>query len=126
MQPRRLVILADIISGVDPLTGRPLPPTVENAVVTMGEFEPIGLQTKVLGGIQQGWFGDKIKIRKWFFKRQGWIVAPNDNGQMTLFRFRDTGNVMEHGRLNPDLIWLIVSEQQNQTNLNAILNWAET
>lgn len=120
MQPRRIVILGRLESGVtDPDTLRPLPDRLVDIRRTLGEFQSVGLQTQLTANIPQRVYRSKIAIRKNFFANHDFIYSTDDAGKKALFRLITTQIYMSGGRENQNMMWLIVNEDNSQNIIAA-------
>lgn len=120
MQPRRVIILADVKQVQDPKTLR-TEWKVVSGTQTVGDFQPMGAQTFFqANAITTQVYREKIAIRKAFFNRQQ-IVYEVGNGK--LYEFVTFQPYFDQGRENKDMMWLLVKEITNQNIINALNDW---
>lgn len=120
MQPRRIVILGRLESGgTDPNTLRPLPDQLVDLRRVTGKFESVGLQNQLVANVALRLYKEKIAIRRNFLSEHDYFYSTNNLGKKTLFRLITTQNYVENGVTNPNLIWLIVTEDKTQNIIDA-------
>ena len=115
MYIKALVLLANTITGIDYLTGRPSSTQVENFATANAEYDSTGNIVRSNAGIQNQANAFTIRIGRRFYNKQKWLVM-NIKNEWVLYSIQQDTPAQARGQVNLQCV-----EQVNPTALQAIL-----